>query len=133
MVADGFSKTLAFPPLSTTFPERSAKSLGPICDQVTLGVRVMFADREAAIDPPRIAAVADRDVAEVDGAAEWQAMTVRAASVGIAASREGAPGDYKPEPMFACWLTIFGTGEYAERCRRTNRGAALRNSSMPSR
>jgi len=106
MVADGFSKTLAFPPLSTTFPERSAKSLGPICDQVTLGVRVMFADREAAIDPPRIAAVADRDVAEVDGAAEWQAMTVRAASVGIAASREGAPGDYKPEPMFACWLTI---------------------------
>jgi len=27
----------------------------------------------------------------------------------------------------------FGTGEYAERCPRTDRGAALRNSSMPSR
>jgi hypothetical protein len=63
MVADGFSKTLAFPPLSTTFPQRSARSSRPICDQVTLGVRVMFADREAAIDPPRIAALADRDVA----------------------------------------------------------------------
>ena len=57
---------------------------------------------------------------EVDGAAEWQAMTVRAASVGIAASRRGAPGDYKPEPMFAWWLTIFGTDEYAERCRRAD-------------
>jgi len=106
MVADGFSKTLAFPPLSTTFPERSAKSLGPICDQVTLGVRVMFADREAAIDPPRIAAVADRDVARSGRGGGMAGHDRAGGQCGIAASREGAPGDYKPEPMFACWLTI---------------------------